>query len=237
MTEWDASYLRMLCVYAGIEHIQSNIQSNDSLCLLNDLKWDSSLCPLHIEECSPPSQSSSKLIHNKMNTNKDINYSNSEAVSRTTAHSLDESNAWLMSTQASTSSNALRSLHQISRVDINGFSLKAINLKPYSTQTAVFVSDVVTKMFRGVSILTAHYILEKILQVKLYECTRYGILCPTLMFRTLIVCHFRLHEDAFVRSGVRPLQGDKLVAVDVLRKCLPQLRQIIMAGMPLTPHS
>ncbi|CAG2101493.1 unnamed protein product, partial [Medioppia subpectinata] len=102
--------------------------------------------------------------------------------------------------------------------DINGFALKAINLKPYSTQQAVFVSDVVTKMFRGVSILTAHYILEKILQVKLYECTR-------------------LHEDTFVRSGVRPLQGDKLVFVDVLRKCLPQLRQIIMAGMPLTPHS
>ena len=184
MTEWDASYLRMLCVYAGIEHIQSSIQSNDSLCLLNDLKWDSSLCPLHIEECSPPSQSNSKMIHNKM-TNKELSYPNSDAVSRTAAHTLDESNAWLMSTQGSTSSNALRSLHQISRVDINGFSLKAINLKPYSTQTAVFVSDVVTKMFRGVSILTAHYILEKILQVKLYECTRYYILL-TLMLCSLL---------------------------------------------------
>ena len=177
MTEWDASYLRMLCVYAGIEHIQNSIQSNDSLCLLNDLKWDSSLCPLHIEECSPPSQSNSKqmILNNKINVNKELTYQNSGTTSRTVSNPLDESNAWLMSTQASTSSNALRSLHQITRVDINGFSLKAINLKPYSTQTAVFVSDVVTKMFRGVSILTAHYILEKILQVKLYECTGYDI--------------------------------------------------------------
>ena len=187
MTEWDASYLRMLCVYAGIEHIQSSIQSNDSLCLLNDLKWDSSLCPLHIEECSPPYQSNSKLIHNKINSNTEMKYQNPESVQRTAPHSMDESNPWLMTSQASTSSNALRSLHQITRVDINGFSLKAINLKPYSTQTAVFVSDVVTKMFRGVSILTAHYILEKILQVKLYECTRY-VLLNTICSIDLMIC-------------------------------------------------
>lgn len=48
---------------------------------------------------------------------------------------------------------------------------------------------------------------------------------------------FRLHEDAFLRSGVRPLQGDKLVTVEVLKKCLPQLRQIIMAGLPLAAHT
>ncbi|CAG2115792.1 unnamed protein product, partial [Medioppia subpectinata] len=154
MTEWDASYLRMLCAYAALEHI--HIQSNDSLCLLNDLKWDPSLCPLHIEECSPPN---SKLIHHKYNVNKDYSFSSAPQVSaRTSAPAMDESNNWLMASQASTSSNALRSLHQITRADINGFALKAINLKPYSTQQAVFVSDVVTKMFRGVSILTAHYI-------------------------------------------------------------------------------
>lgn len=37
----------------------------------------------------------------------------------------------------------------------------------------------------------------------------------------------RLHEDAFLRSGLRPHPGDKLVLVDVLRKCLPQLKQIL----------
>ena len=188
MTEWDASYLRMLCVYAGLDHIQSAIQSNDSLCLLNDLKWDSSLCPLHIEECSPPSQStSSKLIHTKLSPNKEMAFHSTSGVARAGNHPLEESSAWLMSSQASSSSNALRSLHQITRVDINGFALKAINLKPYSTQTAVFVSDVVTKMFRGVSILTAHYILEKILQVKLYECTRLVITCPVLWLMTNLI--------------------------------------------------
>jgi hypothetical protein len=166
MTEWDASYLRMLCAYAALESV--HIQSNDSLCLLNDLKWDSSLCPLHMEECSPPNP----LIHNKY-SNKDFAFSSPPSVARTQNQAMDENSSWLMASQASTSSNALRSLHQITRADINGYALKAINLKPYSTQQAVFVSDVVTKMFRGVSILTAHYILEKILQVKLYECTRF----------------------------------------------------------------
>lgn len=41
----------------------------------------------------------------------------------------------------------------------------------------------------------------------------------------------RLHEDAFLRANYRPLQGDKLILVDVLKKCLPQLKQVIMAGM------
>jgi hypothetical protein len=113
---------------------------------------------------------------------------------------------------ASSPNHALRSLHQISRVEVAGIHLNAINLKPYSTQLAVFVSDVITKMFQGVSVLTAHYILEKILQVKLYECTR-------------------LHEDTFTRDGLRPLQGDKLVLVEVLRKCIGQLKHIIRAGL------
>lgn len=51
MTEWDASYLKMLYIYAGIDNCQ--IPPNDKLCLLSDLKWDSSLCPLQIEECDP----------------------------------------------------------------------------------------------------------------------------------------------------------------------------------------
>lgn len=160
MTEWDASYLRMLCVYANLEHLQ--IQSNDVLCLLDDLKWDSSLCPLHIEECSPPI---SNVSNPKLSLHKDIS---SPVPPRSSA--IDDPN-WLIASQG-TSSNALRSLHQISRVEVGGVALRAINLKPYSNQQAVFVSDIVTKMFRGVSILTAHYILEKILQVKLYECTR-----------------------------------------------------------------
>ncbi|XP_015791234.1 probable serine/threonine-protein kinase MARK-A [Tetranychus urticae] len=51
MTEWDASYLKMLYIYAGIDHCQ--IPPNDKLCLLSELKWDSPLCPLQIEECDP----------------------------------------------------------------------------------------------------------------------------------------------------------------------------------------
>lgn len=57
----------------------------------------------------------------------------------------------------------------------------------------------------------------------------------SIAFNIFFNIPFRLHEDAFIRSGVRPLQGDKLVSVDVLRKCLPQLRQLIMAGLPLAP--
>ncbi|RWS15741.1 hypothetical protein B4U79_14037 [Dinothrombium tinctorium] len=196
MSEWDASYLRMLCIYAGLEHLQ--IASNDSLCLLSDLKWDSSLCPLHIEECSPPV---SKPMNKLSAPKPDLPYGHhlspvsSQTRQMPRSSAIDEQN-WLLASNT---------------VDVCGVQLRAINVKPYSTQQAVFVSDVVTKMFRGVSVLTAHYILEKILQVKLYECTR-------------------LHEDAFVRAGLRPLQGDKLVLVDVLRKCLPQLRQIIIAG-------
>ncbi|RWS25861.1 uncharacterized protein B4U80_00602 [Leptotrombidium deliense] len=212
MDEWDASYLRMLCIYAGLEHL--HIASNDTLCLLSDLKWDSSLCPLHIEECNP----AVTKLNNKMNVPKsEMPYGHhsiaTSSQSRQTPQnsSMDDQN-WLLASNAGSSDLALRSLHQVTKVDICGFILRAINVKPYSTQQAVFVSDVVSKMFRTISVLTAHYILEKILQVKLYECTR-------------------LHEDAFVRSGVRPLQGDKLVLVDVLRKCLPQLKQIIMAGI------
>jgi len=217
MNEWDASYLRMLCIYAGLEHLK--IQSDDSLCLLTDLKWDSSLCPLHIEECSPPvsnnkQSKSPRKPESQFGRHIPENHS-TQSRQFSHNHEIDDHN-WLLH-----SNSGIRSLHQITRVEVCGMNLRAINLKPYSSQQAVFVSDVITKMFRNVSILTAHYILEKILQVKLYECTR-------------------LHEDAYVRAGTRPLQGDKLVGVDVLRKCLPQLRQIILAGLnptQLVAHS
>jgi hypothetical protein len=42
---------------------------------------------------------------------------------------------------------------------------------------------------------------------------------------------FRLHEDAFVRSGYVPMHGDRLIQIDVLKKCLPQLKQVILAGL------
>jgi len=168
--------------------------------------------------------SASKPMQNSLSVPKSSDYRHHSGVSSssssmkqrsTHADGLGDAN-WLMSGGNSSSPNpALRSLHQITSVEIGGATLNAINLKPYSTHQAVFVSDMVTKMFRGVSVLTAHYILEKILQVKLYECTR-------------------LHEDAFMRAGIRPLQGDKLVLVEVLRKCIAQLRHIILAGLSTT---
>jgi len=173
MNEWDSSYLRMLLIYSGLEQLQ--IHPTDSLIALSDLKYDSSLCSLHIEECSPPvtkmhPSSSSKLNVSKMDYRHHTSASNSKP---NPADSLNDAD-WLLTGGSSSSPNpALRSLHQITRVDVGGVLLNAINLKPYSNQQAVFVSDMVTKMFRGVSVLTAHYILEKILQVKLYECSRY----------------------------------------------------------------
>lgn len=162
MDEWDASYIRMLLIYSGMDH--ANLTPDDPLCCLDDLRWDSSYCPLHIEECSPPLavSSSFKPIHNKSYP--------------TTSHSghaleaLDE--AWMRSSTASSPNTTLRSLHQVVGVDVAGMHLKAINLKPYSNQQAVFVGDIVSRMFRGVPLLTVLHILGQILQVKLYECTR-----------------------------------------------------------------
>lgn len=173
MNEWDASYLRMLLIYSGLEQLQ--IQAQDTLCLLTDLKWDSSLCSLHIEECSPPvtkpTETPSKLAAPK---NEYVHQQPTAAHVPRQAHQNNdiEDPNWMLNASSNSPNHPLRSLHQITRIEITGIGLSAINLKPYSTQQAVFVSDVVTKMFRGVSVLTAHYILEKILQVKLYECTR-----------------------------------------------------------------
>lgn len=153
MDEWDRSYLRMLLICGGMEHL--TLASDEKLICLDDLKWDYT----QLRSSSPGS--------------------------------------------------TLRSLHQVTSVEVAGTTLKAINLKPYSMQQAVFVGDVATYLFPGVPILTLHHILEKILQVKLYDMNS-------------------LHEDAFIRSGSRVIQGDKFISVDVLRKCLPQLRQIIL---------
>lgn len=169
MNEWDASYLRMLCIYAGLEHLQ--IQSNDVLCLLDDLKWDSSLSPLHVEECNPPvSKYTSKLNPPNKHEVPYQHPSHTQQPHKIPSSQTYDDPDWFFS-QTHTSSSGIR-LHQITRVDIQGVGFRAINLKPYSNQQAVFVSDVVTKLFHGVSVLSAHYILEKILQVKLYECTR-----------------------------------------------------------------
>ena len=153
MTEWERSYLKMLLICGGMEHL--TLASDEKLICLDDLKWDYT----QLRSSSPGS--------------------------------------------------TLRSLHQVTNVEVAGTTLKAINLKPYSMQQAVFVGDVASYLFPGVPIVTLHHILEKILQVKLYDMNS-------------------LHEDAFIRSGSRIIQGDKFISVDVLRKCLPQLRQIIL---------
>ncbi|KAI1301726.1 hypothetical protein HDE_02983 [Halotydeus destructor] len=274
MSEWDASYLKMLLIYLGLEHIL--LPATDELCLLSDLKWDHTLNPLHIEEYNPhslsdstsskpgpvvvkqeyqshPSHTSatvSNLTNYKQprpvvqNLIEDPNWMYTGSVTSPTpqqahvhkSHALNEPNpsrnvlpknlledpSWFLYGNNALSPNpALAALHQITRVEVGGISLNAINLKPYSSQQAVFVGDLVHKMFRGTAVLTVHYILEKILQVKLYECSR-------------------LHEDTFNRAGKRPLQGDKLVLVETLRKCVGQLRHIIMASYgeanPLGSH-
>lgn len=177
MDEWDASYLRMLCIYAGLEHYQ--IQSNDSLCLLNDIKWDSSLSPLLIQEYHlPVSKVPFKLNYSKP-VNTSISSSHTSSIYSTSSKSLPLSSSplndlnWLLSSSSNVSSSSpLSSLHTVTKIEINGSSFRAINLKPYLTQQAVFVSDVVAKLFQGASLLTVHYLLEKILQVKLYEYNR-----------------------------------------------------------------
>jgi hypothetical protein len=212
MNEWDASYLRMLLIYSGLEQLQ--IVAQDTLCLLSDLNWDSCLCALHIEECSPPNTINKPNTHTTTKVTVPKNeYGHPQPSPAHTARQAHQNNvdpSWPLN--STPPNDALRNLHTITRIEIAGISLNAINLKPYSMQQAVFVSDVVSKMFRGVSVLTAHYILEKILQVKLYDANNF-------------------HEDTFMREGYRPLQGDKLVLVEVLRKCISQLRHIIMAGI------
>ena len=153
MDEWDASYVRMLLIYAGLDHV--NLPSDDRLYCLEDLKWDSSFCPLHIEECSPPLASSFRSVAKTFPSSQEP---------------LDD--AWMRSSSASSPNTTLRSLHQVSTVEVAGVRLKAINLKPYTSQQAVFVGDLVARMFRGVPHLTVLHVLGQILQVKLYEYTR-----------------------------------------------------------------
>ena len=50
--EWDLSYVKMLMIYAGFDH--SMLSADEEMCALSDLKWDMSLCPLSIEEYTPP---------------------------------------------------------------------------------------------------------------------------------------------------------------------------------------
>lgn len=162
MDEWDASYIRMLLIYAGLEHV--NLLPEEQLCCLDDLQWDSSYCPLRIEDVTPGprlgSESTLKAVRNTLHSAPGSSFD-----------SLDDS--WMRSSTASSPNTTLRSLHQVMHADVAGMHLKAINLKPYSNQQAVFVGDVVSRICRGVPLLTVLHILGQILQVKLYECTRY----------------------------------------------------------------
>jgi hypothetical protein len=165
LEEWDMSYIRMLLIYSGQEHV--NLAPDEQLCCIDDMHWDSSYCPLHIEECSPPlaTSSSFKTVHKTYPT------------ASHSSHPLDTvDDAWMRSSTASSPNTTLRSLHQVAVVEVGGMHLKAINLKPYSNQQAVFVGDIVGRIFRGVPLITVLHILGQILQVKLYECTRY--VCP-----------------------------------------------------------
>jgi hypothetical protein len=164
LEEWDISYLKMLFIYAGMDHI--SLSSDDVLCCLDNLEWDLSLCPLAIEECSPHSSYGSK----------DVAKQPPQETASSSHHHLSPmdtlTDPWLRNSTASSPNTTLRSLHQVSHVDIGGIVLTAINLKSYSTQQAVFVAEVVKNLCPGVSILTVHHILEKILQAKLYDYSR-----------------------------------------------------------------
>jgi len=221
MDEWDVSYLKMLLIYSGMEQI--SLPQDDVLCNLEDLEWDLNLCPLRVEECTPVSSyvASHKPIISKQSASSNHHHHLSPIDSL--------ADQWMRSSTASSPNTTLRSLHQVSSIDIGGIVLLAINLKAYSNQQAVFVAEVVKHLCPGVSILTVHHILEKILQAKLYDYTRYVF--PLLLQEIFLTsCLNRLHEDAFLRANYRPLQGDKLILVDVLKKCLPQLKLVIMAG-------
>lgn len=170
MTEWDASYFRMLCIYAGLEHYTFQ-SSKDNLCRLYDLKWDRDLCPLHIEECSPPmNKSAMPMSALSASSSQHSRPSPSQAHQHATYSRASNS----MSGVATGTNQTLQSLHQVEYIDLNGYKMRSVNLKPYSAQQAVFVSDLVNKMFRGHSVLAVHYCLKEILQVKLYDCTRYN---------------------------------------------------------------
>lgn len=164
--EWDISHLKMLFIYAGMDQVV--LASDDVLCSLDDLEWDLNLCPLRIEQCTPVSSFSTKPVTTKQATPQATASSSSSHLSPMDALN----DPWLRSSTASSPNTTLRSLHQISHVNIGGIVLTAINLKSYSTQQAVFVAEVVKNLCPGVSILTVHHILEKILQAKLYDYSR-----------------------------------------------------------------
>lgn len=164
MDEWDASYIRMLLIYAGLEHL--NLMPDDLLCSLDDMMYDLSFCPIRIKQCTP-SLANPAFSPVPKSMNSYATTSNSQTLDTL------QDDAWLRSSTASSPNTTLRSLHQVTTVDICGLHLRAINLKAYSNQQAVFVGEVVNKIFRGsVPLLTVLHILSQILQVKLYECTR-----------------------------------------------------------------
>jgi len=223
MDEWDCSYLKMLLIFGGMESMSLN--SSETLVCVDELQWDHSLSSVSIEECSLQINQmrsfktpvvKSEFVKNEYQPPSSYHYHRSSATSNyLSPFSGISDDSWMRASTASSPNTTLRSLHQVSTIEIErGVYLVGINLKPYSSQQAVFVADIVSKLFPGDSILTVHHILEKILQVKLYD-------------------YSRLHEDAFVRSNYRPLHGDKLILVDVLRKCLPQLKQLILASRTL----
>lgn len=175
MDEWDVSYLKMLLIYAGMDHV--SLTPDDVLCCLQDLEWDLNLSSLRIEECNPISSFSAgvKPILTKQTTSvsKPLLPSSSHQNHLSPLDALND--PWLRSSTASSPNTTLRSLHQVSNVDVGGIVLTAVNLKSYSAQQAVFVAEVVKNLCPGVSILTVHHILEKILQVKLYDYSRYEL--------------------------------------------------------------
>lgn len=186
--EWDLSYLKMLMIYAGSEGYKFE---NDYLCCVSDLKWDVNFCPIVVDEIDIAKvrarssrsytyngqASSSSFVHPQPSTHQSPSASQPAKITHLhhPQHSLDPSlnDPWMRLDAAGSPNTTLRSLHQVSLVEISGVTLTAINLKSYSTQQAVFISEAVNKIFRDSSkILLTHYILEKILQVKLYDYTR-----------------------------------------------------------------
>lgn len=189
--EWDLSYLKMLMIYAGNEGCKFE---NDSLCCVSDLKWDINFCPVMIEDVdimklrsrnSSNSSSSytytgrqsSSYVHSQPSSHQSTSASQPAKVTHLHhPQHLDPSlnDPWMRLDTAGSPNTTLRSLHQVSLVEMSGITLTAINLKSYSTQQAVLISEAVNKIFRDSSkILLTQYILEKILQVKLYDYTRY----------------------------------------------------------------
>lgn len=201
INEWDASYLRMLCIYAGMDHYQ--IPSNEKLCLLCDLKWDATLNPLLIEEYDPPvklavsssnycvpsrNSPASPNVNNIQSATSDI-HPYSPSSKSTNSDSLDHQSWTQTANGGLNSSKNLNSLYHVTKLDINGISLSAINLKPYSTQQAVLWRDVITKMFPEISQYAALYFFEKVLHIELHECNR--------LEEAIIFSYFLEHEKHF----------------------------------------